>query len=128
VVSDGHGNVAAATSTGGTRGQLPGRIGDSPIIGAGLYADNAGCAVSCTGDGEEIMRTVLAHRIARAVAARASPAAACEAAIRGALGDVGGSGGAIALDRQGNLGMCFNTAVMHRAWKVGDESPCAASG
>ena len=127
VVSDGCGNVAAATSTGGTRGQSPGRIGDSPIVGAGVYADNAGCAVSCTGGGEEIMRTVLAHRIARAVEARGSPAAACDAAIRGAFSDVGGSGGAIALDRQGNLGICFNTAVMHRAWKVGDESPRAAS-
>ena len=127
VVSDGRGNVAAATSTGGTRGQLPGRIGDSAIVGAGVYADNAGCAVSCTGGGEEIMRTVLAHRIARAVEAHASPAAACEAAVRAALNRVGGSGGAIALDRQGNLGICFNTAVMHRAWKVGDESPRSAS-
>ena len=127
VVSDGLGNVAAATSTGGTRGQLPGRIGDSPIVGAGVYAENAGCAASCTGSGEEIMRTVLAHRIARAVEAKASPAAACEAAIRGALTAVGGSGGAIALDRRGNLGICFSTAVMHRAWKVGDERPSVAS-
>lgn len=127
VVSDGHGNVAAATSTGGRRGQLPGRIGDSPIVGAGVYAENAGCAVSCTGDGEEIMRTVLAHRIARAVEAYDAPATACEAAIRGAFTRVGGSGGAIALDRQGNLGMWFNTAVMHRAWKVADEHPRAAS-
>ena len=127
VVSDGLGNVAAATSTGGTRGQLPGRIGDSPIVGAGVYAENAGCAASCTGSGEEIIRTVLAHRIARAVEAKASPAAACEAAIRGALTAVGGSGGAIALDRGGNLGICFSTAVMHRAWKVGDERPSVAS-
>lgn len=120
VVSDGRGNVAAATSTGGVRGQLPGRIGDSPIVGAGVYAENRSCAVSCTGTGEEIMRTMLAHRIARTAEAGGGPAAACRREIEGALAAVGGSGGAIALDAHGDLGMCFNTPVMHRAWKRGD--------
>ena len=127
VVSDGRGNVAAATSTGGTRGQLPGRIGDSPIVGAGVYAENRSCAVSCTGGGEDIIRTVLAHRIARAVEGKVSPAAACDEAIRGAFTQLRGSGGAIALDAQGSAGICFNTAVMHRAWKIGDDRARAAS-
>lgn len=127
IVSDGLGNLAAATSTGGRRAQRPGRIGDSPIVGAGVYAENSSCAVSCTGSGEEIMRTVLAHRIARAVAGRTSPAEACEQAIRGPFADAGGSGGAIALDARGNVGICFNTQVMHRAWKLGDERPRSAS-
>lgn len=127
VACDGRGNLAAATSTGGTSGQLPGRIGDSPIVGAGVYAENRSCAVSCTGSGEEIMRALLAHRIACAVEGRASPSVACEDAIRGPFADAGGIGGAIALDAQGRLGVCFNTAVMHRAWKVGDESPRTAS-
>ena len=127
VVCDGDGGLAAATSTGGARGQRPGRVGDSPVVGAGVYAENRSCAVSCTGGGEEIMRTVLAHRIARAAEAAASPASACEAAVRGALTDIGGSGGAIALDTQGSIGICFNTAVMHRAWKLGDERTRTAS-
>ena len=126
VVSDGGGNVAAGTSTGGSRGQMPGRIGDSPIIGAGVYAENGSCAVSCTGSGEEIMRTVLAHRIARAVEEGTSPSTACEQAISGGFSNAGGFGGAIAVDASGNLGMCFNAAVMHRAWKVGDQTPSAA--
>ena len=127
VVSDGRGNLAAGTSTGGARGQLPGRIGDSPIVGAGVYADNRSCAVSCTGGGEHIMLTVLAHRIAIGVERQLPPSSACEQAIRGPFADAGGSGGAIAVDVEGNLGMCFNTAVMHRAWKVGEEGPRAAS-
>lgn len=127
VVCDGRGDLAAATSTGGMRGQLAGRIGDSPVVGAGVYAENESCAVSCTGSGEDIMRTVLAHRIARAVERGACPATACDEAIRGTLTAVAGSGGAIALDARGNLGLCFNTAVMHRGWKVGDERPRTAS-
>ena len=127
VVRDDRGDLAAATSTGGTAGQRPGRIGDSPIVGAGVYAENGSAAVSCTGTGEHVMRAVLAHRIARAVEASGSPQEACERAISGAFADVGGSGGAIALDGRGNLGMCFNTAVMHRAWKVGEEPVRAAS-
>jgi beta-aspartyl-peptidase (threonine type) len=127
VVCDRHGDVAAATSTGGTRGQLPGRIGDSPILGAGVYAENRSAAVSCTGDGERIMRTLLAHRIARAVEAGSSPQVACEQEIRGSFAALGGSGGAIAVDALGNVGMCFNTAVMHRGWRVGRGRPWVAS-
>ena len=127
VVRDDRGDLAAATSTGGTRGQLTGRIGDSPIVGAGVYAENSSCAVSCTGSGEEIMRAVLAHRIARAVEAGETPAAACERAIHGVLTRIGGEGGAIAVDARGRIGMCFNTAVMHRAWKVGADATRVAS-
>ena len=127
VVCDGRGNVAAATSTGGTRGQRPGRIGDSPIVGAGVYAENASAAVSCTGSGEHIMRAMLAHRIADAVERGASPDEACERALSRVFSRIGGAGGAIALDARGNLGVCFNTAVMHRAWKVGRGRIHAAS-
>ena len=128
VVCDDRGDLAAATSTGGMRGQVSGRVGDSPIVGAGVYAENSSCAVSCTGSGEEIMRAVLAHRIARAVEAGGAPAPACAQAVHGVLARVGGEGGAIAVDARGRLGMCFNTAAMHRAWKVGADSARVASG
>lgn len=127
VVCDDRGDVAAGTSTGGTRGQLPGRIGDSPIVGAGVYAENASCAVSCTGTGELIMRAVLAHRIACAAELGATPSTACDRALRGPFADLGGAGGAIAVDPRGRVGMCFNTTVMHRAWKVGREETQVAS-
>ena len=121
VVCDDRGDLAAGTSTGGTRGQAPGRIGDSPIVGAGVYAENSSCAVSCTGTGEHIMRAVLAHRIARGVESGTTPFEACDRALRGRFAELGGEGGAIAVDARGRVGMCFNTAVMHRAWKVGRE-------
>lgn len=127
VVCDHQGNVAAATSTGGTRDQRPGRIGDSPIVGAGVYAENRSAAVSATGSGEDIIRTVLAHRIARAVESGAAPAAACDETVGTAFTEAGGSGGAIALDARGNVGFSFNTAVLHRAWKVGADRPRVAS-
>jgi isoaspartyl peptidase/L-asparaginase-like protein (Ntn-hydrolase superfamily) len=112
VVLDGDGALAAATSTGGRRGQLPGRVGDSGVIGAGTWADDRR-AVSMTGDGEAIMRGLSAHAIAHAPAPLAQ---ACDDAIA-ALGDA--EAGLIAVDADGAIAMPFNTRVMHRGWWTG---------
>jgi L-asparaginase / beta-aspartyl-peptidase len=115
VALDQAGNLAAATSTGGYTGKLPGRIGDSPLIGAGNYADNRACAVSGTGLGEAFIRAAVGHDIcARMLYARASLAAAAGAALD-AVARVGGDGGLIAVDRRGNVAMPFNSEGMHRA-------------
>jgi L-asparaginase / beta-aspartyl-peptidase len=115
VARDKRGNLAAATSTGGTTNKRWGRIGDSPIIGAGTYADNATCAVSATGSGEYFMRAVVAHEIcARVRLAGVSAAQAAHDVIHGKLAEIGGDGGVIVVDRQGGLAMEFNTEGMFR--------------
>jgi L-asparaginase / beta-aspartyl-peptidase len=114
VALDAHGNLAAATSTGGYTGKLPGRIGDSPLIGAGNYADNRACAVSGTGLGEAFIRAVVGHDMcARMRYARASLAAAAAAALQN-IARLGGDGGLVAVDRRGNVAMPFNSEGMHR--------------
>jgi beta-aspartyl-peptidase (threonine type) len=114
VALDQNGNLAAATSTGGTTNKRPGRIGDSPVIGAGTYANNATCAVSGTGDGEYFIRTVVGHETSASMEYRGmSVEAAAEAAIK-KVGDLGGTGGLIAVDRKGNIAMPFNTDGMYR--------------
>jgi len=114
VALDARGNLAAATSTGGYTGKLPGRVGDSPIVGAGTYAD-ALCAVSGTGLGEAFMRTVLAHDVAARMRYRGDTLArAAAAALRGVRA-VGGDGGLVAVDRRGNIAMPFNSEGMYRA-------------
>ena len=116
VARDKNGNLAAATSTGGMTNKRWGRIGDSPIIGAGTYADNATCAVSATGSGEYFMRAVVAHEICARV--RLSGVTAAEAAhdvIHGKLKEIGGDGGVIVVDRDGALSLEFNTEGMFRA-------------
>jgi beta-aspartyl-peptidase (threonine type) len=106
--------LAAATSTGGYTGKLPGRVGDSPIVGAGTYAD-ATCAVSGTGLGEAFMRTVLAHDVAARMRYRGDTLAqAAAAALRGVRA-IGGDGGLVAVDRRGNIAMPFNSEGMYRA-------------
>ena len=121
VARDSAGALAAATSTGGTRGQLPGRIGDSPLIGAGTYAD-ADCAISATGDGEAIIRTVAAHEVAALVRhAGLQLAEACEQVLRDRIEPLGGGAGMIALGASGEPAMPFTTPAMHRAWRVGDD-------
>lgn len=112
VVLDAAGALAAATSTGGRRGQLPGRVGDSPLIGAGTFADGRR-AISMTGDGERIVRTLSAHSIARSPAPLEQ---ACADAIA-ALGDA--YAGLIAVDADGSIATPFNTGVMHRGWWTG---------
>ncbi len=120
VARDRAGNLAAATSTGGMTGKLPGRVGDSPIIGAGTYADNATCAVSATGHGEFFIRYAAAHEVAARMAhADQSLAAAAEAVIA-ELGRVGGSGGLVAVGGNGSLALPFNCAGMYRGYVQGD--------
>jgi beta-aspartyl-peptidase (threonine type) len=107
VALDGQGRIAAGTSTGGLSGKMPGRIGDSPIPGCGLYADSRAGGVSLSGDGESISRTLLATRAMRALEATAAKAAA-EHAI-GGLARVGGEAGCIVLDRHGGFGCAHNS-------------------
>ena len=115
VALDVSGNLAAATSTGGYTGKLPGRVGDSPIIGAGTYADNRACAVSGTGLGEAFIRAAVGHDVcARMRYGGASLAAAAAAALKN-VADLGADGGLIAVDRRGNVAMPFNSQGMFRA-------------
>lgn len=116
VALDANGNLAAATSTGGMTNKRWGRVGDSPIIGAGTYADNRSCAVSATGHGEYFIRATVARDIcARVQYQGLDLAAAADAVIHGQLKDMGGAGGIIALDNKGNIALTFNTPGMYRA-------------
>ncbi len=116
VAVDRDGNLAAGTSTGGTANKRYGRIGDSPIVGAGTYADNRSCAVSATGHGEYFIRHVVAYDIcARMRYARQSLAESADTLVNNVLVEAGGAGGVIALDAQGNVAMPFNTPGMYRA-------------
>jgi len=115
VARDRNGNLAAATSTGGTTNKRWGRVGDSPIIGAGTYADNSSCAVSATGSGEYFMRTVVAHEICARVRIGGMRAAdAARDVVHKTLKEIGGDGGVIVVDRDGELSMEFNTEGMFR--------------
>ena len=109
------GNLAAATSTGGIAGKLPGRVGDSPIVGAGVYADNATCAVSGTGDGELFLRSVLAFNVAARMLYRGESLARAGGAALAQVARLGGRGGLIAVDRGGRIAMPFNSEGMYRA-------------
>jgi len=116
VALDRNGNIAAGTSTGGMSNKRFGRVGDSPIIGAGTYADNRSCAVSATGHGEYFMRHVVAFNIcARMRMAGESLAESADYVINDLLVEAGGDGGVIALDAQGNIATPFNTPGMYRA-------------
>jgi beta-aspartyl-peptidase (threonine type) len=122
VALDAHGHIAAATSTGGMTNKRYGRVGDSPIIGAGTYADER-CGVSGTGWGEFFIRAVVAQDICARVAYRGdSIEQAAHDVIHGVVATMGGDGGAIALDRQGNIAMPFNTPGMYRGWVRPDGS------
>jgi L-asparaginase / beta-aspartyl-peptidase len=116
VALDSHGNIAAATSTGGTLNKTPGRVGDSSLIGSGCYADNASAAVSCTGWGEPIMKLVLAKWAADQVATGKPPQLTAEASIAKLAGRLKGHGGLIILDAQGRYGLAYNTPRM--AWGI----------
>ena len=114
VALDTRGGLAAATSTGGRRGQLPGRVGDSPVPGAGLWADDATCAVSATGEGEAFLRVAFAHEVDALMRhGHVSLEEACRMALA-AVAAAGGTGGCIALDRHGHLAMPFITPGMAR--------------
>ncbi|HDR9024561.1 TPA: isoaspartyl peptidase/L-asparaginase [Burkholderia vietnamiensis] len=117
VACDVHGHVAAATSTGGITNKQPGRVGDSPIIGAGCYADDATCAVSATGTGEMFIRLATAHDVAAQIAYRsASLADAAHDVVMNKLPRLAGRGGIIAVDAHGNVAMPFNTEGMYRGY------------
>jgi beta-aspartyl-peptidase (threonine type) len=116
VAVDSKGNLAAATSTGGMTNKRWGRIGDSPIIGAGTYADNRSCAVSATGHGEYFIRATVARDICSRVQYQGvSLQEAADTVINQVLVEMGGDGGIISIDAAGNIAMPFNTAGMYRA-------------
>jgi beta-aspartyl-peptidase (threonine type) len=115
VARDAAGNLAAATSTGGMANKRPGRVGDSPIIGAGTYARNGVCAVSATGHGEYFMRLVAAHHVCASVEYRGvSLAEAVRETLHERLRSLGGAGGIIAVDAEGRVSLDFSTAGMFR--------------
>jgi beta-aspartyl-peptidase (threonine type) len=116
VALDKEGNLAAATSTGGIVNKWPGRIGDTPVIGAGTYAENRTCAVSCTGDGEYFIRAAVAHEVSALIEYGGMK---LQEAAQTALDEakkIGGSGGLIAIDREGNITLPFNTSGMYRGY------------
>ncbi len=118
------GNLAAGTSTGGLTYKKVGRIGDTPLIGAGTYANNLTCAVSATGQGEYFIRGVVAYDIAAMMEYRGlSLEAAVHEAIDIKLNSKGGTGGVIALDRKGNVAIAFNTVGMYRGYIGNDGIP-----
>jgi L-asparaginase / beta-aspartyl-peptidase len=119
VALDINGNIAAATSTGGMTNKKWGRIGDTPIIGAGTYANNETCAISCTGHGEYFLRSVVAYDISCLMEyKKLSLKEACDLVVMKKLVKLGGEGGLIAIDAQGNIEMPFNTEGMYRAMKA----------
>jgi L-asparaginase / beta-aspartyl-peptidase len=117
VALDGKGNLAAGTSTGGTYAMLPGRVGDSPIIGAGTYAENESGAVSCTGAGEHILRRALAKETCMLMQ-DGTPASAARAALQ-ALLRINGQAGLIALDRKGRFAIMHTTDYMASGYAKG---------
>jgi beta-aspartyl-peptidase (threonine type) len=117
VALDVNGNLAAATSTGGLTNKAYGRLGDSALIGAGTYANNNTCAVSCTGYGEHFIRGVVAYDISCLMEYRGlTLGQACQEVIMNKLKPAGGEGGVIALDKHGNISLTFNSEGMYRAW------------
>jgi L-asparaginase / beta-aspartyl-peptidase len=116
VALDENGNLAAATSTGGTTNKWPGRIGDSPVIGAGTYANNATCAVSATGDGEYFIRATVSHDVSALIEYRGMSVQDAAQAVLDKVAKLGGTGGLIAIDRNGNTALLFNTSGMYRGY------------
>lgn len=118
VALDQFGDLAAATSTGGMTNKKYGRIGDSPVIGAGTYANNKTCAVSCTGHGEFFIRSVVAYDISCLIEYKGlSLKEACDIVVMDKLVKIGGEGGLIAIDYKGNIELPFNSEGMYRAKK-----------
>ncbi|MFM0034362.1 isoaspartyl peptidase/L-asparaginase [Paraburkholderia strydomiana] len=127
VALDQHGHVAAATSTGGVTNKQVGRVGDTPLIGAGCYADDATCAVSTTGSGEMFMRMVAAYDVAAQMAYRnVSLQDAAHDVVMNRLPKIDGRGGLIAVDARGNVTLPFNTEGMYRGFARLGETPVTA--
>jgi beta-aspartyl-peptidase (threonine type) len=113
---DAHGNLAAGTSTGGITNKRYNRIGDSPVIGSGTYANNKTCAISCTGHGEDFIRIVAAHDVHSYMFFRnKSLKKSAEKVVLNKLTEIGGRGGLIGVDTKGNITFQFNTTGMFRA-------------
>ena len=127
VALDAAGHLAAGTSTGGMTNKRPGRVGDSPLVGAGCYADDATAAVSCTGVGEAFIRALAAHDVAALMDyAGLTLADATRRVVMDKLPPLGGRGGLIAVDAQGRVALPFNTEGMYRGWaRVGEAPVCA---
>jgi beta-aspartyl-peptidase (threonine type) len=122
VACDGDGNIAAATSTGGMTNKRYGRIGDSPMIGAGTYANNKTCAVSCTGHGEIFIKAVAAYDVSCLMEYKnMNLQQACDEVVLKKLVSLNGDGGLIAVDSKGNTALVFNSAGMYRGFKNSDE-------
>jgi beta-aspartyl-peptidase (threonine type) len=121
VAIDSEGNLAAATSTGGMTNKKYGRVGDTPIIGAGTYAENGVCAVSCTGHGEYFIKAVTAYDIAAQMKYKNSTLQeAANHTVMKTLVNIGGEGGIIAIDKNGHAVLCFNSEGMYRGVKSSD--------
>jgi beta-aspartyl-peptidase (threonine type) len=122
VACDKNGNIAAATSTGGMTNKKYGRIGDSPLIGCGTYANNKTCAISCTGHGEMFIRAVAAYDVSCLMEYRNMTLTdAMDLVVNKKLVEFGGEGGMIGVDAQGNYAMIFNSAGMYRAVKTSED-------
>ena len=122
VALDVFGNISAGTSTGGMTNKKHGRVGDTSIIGAGTYANNQTCGVSCTGHGEFFIRSVVAYDISCLIEYKGfSLKEACNLVVKDKLVKIGGEGGLIALDARGNIELCFNSEGMYRASKKSNE-------
>jgi beta-aspartyl-peptidase (threonine type) len=117
------GNLAAATSTGGMTNKKFGRVGDTPIVGAGTYADNKTCAVSCTGYGEFFMRAVAAYDVAARMKYKKISVLKSANEVIENLREIGGEGGLIAVDSKGNVTLPFNCEGMYRAFITSDGEP-----
>lgn len=127
VALDLQGHLAAATSTGGVTNKLPGRVGDSPLVGAGNYANDQTVAVSCTGMGEAFIRGMAAYDVSALMAYRGLDlAGATTLVVMEKLPPLGGRGGLIAVDAQGNVALPFNTEGMYRGWARLGEAPVTA--
>lgn len=120
VALDRSGNLAAATSTGGKSNKLSGRVGDTPVIGAGTYANNATCAVSGTGDGEFFIMATAAHDVSAMMEYRRKTLQESSIAVIDKIGKLGGTGGMIAIDKSGNISLPFNTSGMYRGYVDGN--------
>lgn len=124
VVYDNYGDLASATSTGGMTNKRYNRIGDTPIIGAGTYANNNTCAISCTGHGEYFIRSVVAYDVSCLMEyAGLTLQQACEKVVLDKLNKLGGEGGLIGVDKEGNIALVFNSLGMYRGWQREGEDP-----
>jgi len=126
VALDSNGHLAVATSTGGIFDKLPGRVGDSPLIGCGTYADDYGAA-SCTGQGEAIIRTVLGKSAVDLLKTGVDRQSAAEQAVALLAEKTGGTGGLILIDRQGKIGYARNTTHMPVCWITNSGQPTTDS-